>query len=316
MSKKILTIGEILVEFVATTPGEGFCEAQSLTGPYPSGAPAIFINQAGRLGQSCAILGRVGDDDFGHLNIDRLRTDGVDTTGIEIAAGEVTGCAFVRYRPDGTRRFVYTLPQSAAARLPSTAAGEALIDSCDHLHIMGTALAIPDMANMARSAVRRIKERGGSLSFDPNLRAEMLETPGLLDELTYMLTQTDLFLPSGEEIFLFSQAETEQDAVDDLLNRGIGEIVIKRGSQGASYYSRGGRADVASLQVEEVDPTGAGDCFGGAFVALWLDGATPDTALRYANAAGAHAVTRLGPMEGVASKQQLDTLLESQEITS
>ena len=313
MTKKILAIGEILVEFVATTTGEGFYEAQSLTGPYPSGAPAIFIDQVGRMGQPCAILGRVGDDDFGHLNIDRLRTDGVDITGIEVAVGEVPGCAFVRYRPDGTRRFVYTLPQSAAARISTTAAGEALINSCDHLHIMGTALAIPEIASMARSAVRRIKERGGTLSFDPNLRAEMLETPGLRDELSYMMTQTDLFLPSGEEIFMFSQAKTEQGAVDDLLNQGVGEIVIKRGNQGASYYTKGKRTDVASLQVEEVDPTGAGDCFGGTFVALWLNGASPNIALRYANAAGAYAVTRLGPMEGAATKKQLDTLLHSQE---
>ncbi|MGP9796122.1 tagatose kinase [Halomonas sp. 86] len=313
MTKKILAIGEILVEFVATTTGEGFYEAQSLTGPYPSGAPAIFIDQVGRMGQSCAILGRVGDDDFGHLNIDRLRSDGVDTTGIEIAVGEVTGCAFVRYRPDGTRRFVYTLPQSAAARMPSTTASEALINSCDHVHIMGTALAIPEMASAARLAVQRIKERGGTLSFDPNLRTEMLTMPGLRDELSYMMTQTDLFLPSGEEIFLFSQAKTEQGAVDDLLNQGIGEVVIKRGNNGASYYAKGKRTDVAPLQVKEVDPTGAGDCFGGTFVALWINGVPPNIALRYANAAGAYAVTRLGPMEGTTTKLQLDTLLNSQE---
>lgn len=311
----ILTIGEILVEFVATTRGEGFGETQPLTGPYPSGAPAIFIDQVAHMGLSGAIIGRVGDDDFGHLNIDRLRDDGVDTSGIGVASGEVTGCAFVRYRADGTRRFVYTLAQSAAARLPLTAAGEALIDGCDHLHIMGTALTVPDMAAMARLAVQRVKARGGSLSFDPNLRAEMLDTPGLREELNHILTQTDLFLPSGDEILLFSAATTEQGAVDDLLGRGIGEIVIKRGSQGASHFSSAGRMDMAPLAVEELDPTGAGDCFGATLVALWLAGAPPRVALSYANAAGAHAVTRLGPMEGVASKQQLDILLASQEIT-
>ena len=131
-----------------------------------------------------------------------------------------------------------------------------------------------------------------------------------------MLAQADLFLPSGDEIFLFSDATTEQDAVDDLLGRGISDIVVKRGSQGASHYCRNGRKDVTPLSVEEIDPTGAGDCFGGAFVALWLNGAAPEIALRYANAAGAHSVTRLGPMEGAATKHQLDRLLASQEINS
>ena len=61
--------------------------------------------------------------------------------------------------------------------------------------------------------------------------------------------------------------------------------------------------------MEEVDPTGAGDCFGGAFVSFWLSGASAETALRYANAAGAHAVTKMGPMEGAATRDDLDALL-------
>ena len=64
MSKKVLTVGEILVEIVATTKGDGFREPQPLVGPFPSGAPAIFIDQVGRLGTPAAIISRVGDDDF------------------------------------------------------------------------------------------------------------------------------------------------------------------------------------------------------------------------------------------------------------
>ena len=88
--KKILTIGEILVEIVASSKGDGFLEAQPLTGPYPSGAPAIFIDQVGKLGAPCAIISRVGDDDFGTLNLRRLQQDGVDTSGITVAPGAVS----------------------------------------------------------------------------------------------------------------------------------------------------------------------------------------------------------------------------------
>ncbi|HET9565410.1 MAG TPA: PfkB family carbohydrate kinase, partial [Mycobacterium sp.] len=96
MSKKVLTVGEILVEIVATTKGDGFRESQPLLGPFPSGAPAIFIDQVGRLGTPAAIVSRVGDDDFGRLNLDRLAADGVDVSGIDVANGEATGSAFVR----------------------------------------------------------------------------------------------------------------------------------------------------------------------------------------------------------------------------
>jgi sugar/nucleoside kinase (ribokinase family) len=71
--KSILTIGEILVEIMATGKGEGFLEPVSLVGPFPSGAPAIFIDQAARFGQPAAIIGCVGDDDFGRVNLQRSR---------------------------------------------------------------------------------------------------------------------------------------------------------------------------------------------------------------------------------------------------
>ena len=313
MSKKVLTVGEILVEIVATTKGDGFLEPQPLVGPFPSGAPAIFIDQIGRLGTPAAIISRVGDDDFGRLNLDRLIADGVDVSGIEVAMGEATGSAFVRYRPDGSRAFVYNIAHSATGKLTLTPDAEALMESCDHMHVMGTALSAPGLSQVAREAVARITARGGTLSFDPNLRPEILDTPGLREALDEVLAQTNLFLPSGEEIYLFTEAEDEAAAVKELLDRGVGDIVIKRGNQGASHFNRAGRTDVAPLLTDEVDPTGAGDCFGGAFVSFWLAGASPKTALRFANAAGANAVTKVGPMEGAATRDELDALLGQSE---
>jgi len=313
MSKKVLTVGEILVEIVATTKGDGFREPQPLVGPFPSGAPAIFIDQIGRLGTPAAIISRVGDDDFGRLNLDRLIADGVDVSGIEVAKGEATGSAFVRYRSDGSRAFVYNIAHSATGKLTLTPDAEALMESCDHMHVMGTALSAPGLSQVVREAVARITARGGTLSFDPNLRPEILDTPGLREALDEVLAQTNLFLPSGEEIYLFTEADDEAAAVKELLDRGVGDIVIKRGDEGASHFNRAGRTDVAPLSTDEVDPTGAGDCFGGAFVSFWLAGATPETALRFANAAGANAVTKVGPMEGAATRDELDALLGQSE---
>jgi sugar/nucleoside kinase (ribokinase family) len=310
---KVLTVGEILVEIVATTKGDGFREAQPLIGPFPSGAPAIFIDQVGKLGTPCAILGRVGDDDFGQLNLDRLRRDGVDVSGVEVAPGESTGSAFVRYREDGSRVFVFNIANAACGTLPATPHGRAVMDGCTHMHVMGTALSAPGLAARAMEAVEVVKQNGGTLSFDPNLRPEILNTPGLREALDRVLAQTDLFMPSGDEIFLFTEAQTEAEAVAELLERGVRDIVIKRGADGASHFDAGGRTDVAAIAVEELDPTGAGDCFGGAFVSFWLDGADPATALAHANAAGARAVTRLGPMEGTSTRAELAALLATTE---
>lgn len=306
---KILTIGEILAEIIATRKGDGFLEAQPLFGPFPSGAPAIFIDQAGKLGASCAILSRVGDDDFGQLNLKRLRADGVDTSGITTAPGEATGSAFVRYREDGSRRFVFNIAHSACGRLEKTASSERLIAESHHLHLMGSALAAPGMRDIALDAMQRIKARGGTLSFDPNLRAELLDMPGTRAALAQALAHTDIFLPSGDELYLFTQAQQEESAIAELLARGIREIVLKRGANGATHYSAQGRIDAPPIAVTETDPTGAGDSFGGAFIALRMNGSSAAEALQYANAAGARAVTVMGPMEGTSTRAELEALL-------
>ena len=110
-------IGEILAEIVATTVGDGFFQEQPLMGPYPSGAPAIFIDQCGRIGGAAAMIGAVGGDDFGCMNMDRLRRDGVDISGVMINPDLPTGTAFVRYRADGARDFVFNMWTSAAGAL-------------------------------------------------------------------------------------------------------------------------------------------------------------------------------------------------------
>ncbi|WP_018898012.1 sugar kinase [Rhizobium sp. 2MFCol3.1] len=309
---KILTIGEILVEIVATNRGNGFREAVPLIGPFPSGAPAIFIDQVGKLGQDCAIISRVGDDDFGWVNINRLTEDGVDVSGIEVVPQGTTGSAFVRYREDGSRAFVFNIRHSACGEIELSDKTLALIDGCTHMHVMGTALYAPSVVKSILTAVERIKAAGGTVSFDPNLRPEILDSPGMREALQTVLAVTDLFMPSGEELFLFAEAKTEKEAVAELLAKGIKAIVIKRGEKGSSYFDKANQIDLAGYKVEEVDPTGAGDCFGATFVTFWLKGMHPAEALRYANASGARAVTKAGPMEGASTQAELDALIKVQ----
>ena len=309
---KILTIGEILVEIVATKRGNGFREAVPLIGPFPSGAPAIFIDQAGKLGQDCAIISRVGDDDFGWVNIDRLKADGVDVSGIEVVPHGTTGSAFVRYREDGSRAFVFNIRHSACGTIELSDKTLALIDTCTHMHVMGTALYAPSVVKSILTAVERIKAAGGTVSFDPNLRPEILDAPGMREALQTVLSETDLFMPSGEELFLFAEAKTEKEAVAELLAKGIKAIVVKRGDKGASYFDRDTAIDLPGYEVEEVDPTGAGDCFGATFVSFWLTGMPPAEILRYANASGARAVMKEGPMEGASTRAELEALMTSQ----
>lgn len=309
MPKKIVTIGEILVEIMAVTPGGGFREPIELLGPYPSGAPAIFIDQVARLGQPGAIVACVGDDDFGRINIERLRRDGVDVSAVSVEPDAVTGSAFVRYRPDGQRNFVFNIAHSANGRLAWTDETQAAVDAASHLHITGSSLGTPAIADAILAAVASIKQHHGTISFDPNIRAEMLNASSLQPMLLHILAETDLFLPSDSELLLFSDATTDDDAIADLLGRGISAIVHKQGVLGARYVDRTTDISTPAFAVREVDPTGAGDIFGATFVTGWLTGLLPADNLRRSTAAGAIAVTRKGPMEGVSTLAEIEAFL-------
>jgi sugar/nucleoside kinase (ribokinase family) len=309
--KSILTIGEILVEIMATEKGDGFLEPINLVGPFPSGAPAIFIDQAAKFGQPAAIIGCVGADDFGRVNLDRLRRDGVDVEGVRIDPEMATGSAFVRYRPDGSRAFVYNIKHSAAGAISLDSAAKAVLNRCDHLHVMGTALSSPNIVEVILAAAEAIRARSGTISFDPNLRPEILNLPGLREACETLFQRCDLFLPSGAELYLFTKAKEEKATVREILDRGVRAIVHKRGADGASYYDSEARLIQAGFEVKEVDPTGAGDCFGATFVSCWLRNMPPAQCLAYAAASGALAVTRQGPMEGAASQAELDAFLAS-----
>ena len=310
----IVGIGEIVVEIMAEERGDGFREPLALRGPFPSGAPAIFIDQVARLGHPAGLIASVGDDDFGRLNVERLRADGVDTTAIQVHPDHATGSAFVRYRTDGERDFVFNIKNSASGQTRITAEARHLLSRCAHLHVMGSSLFSSRLVDETRTAIEQVRKQNGTVSFDPNLRKEMLHGSGMRAALETMLRSCDLFMPSGPELTLLTDAGTEQDAIAEILALGVSAIVVKRGSEGASFHDRERALHVPALPATEIDPTGAGDCFGATFVTCRQQGRSVVDSLRYANASGALAVSRRGPMEGTSSFAELDALIARHQV--
>lgn len=305
----ILTMGEILVEIMASERGQSFRRPGTLIGPYASGAPAIFIDQVAKTGSRCSMIGCVGDDDFGALNVERLRADGVDVSSIAVIKSATTGSAFVTYREDGDRDFIYNIANSASGHLSVGNIRDDLLRQCRHFHVMGSSLFSFRIIEAMKRVIETVKGHGGTVSFDPNIRKEMLRIPEMREALDFILDYTDVFLPSGHEVMLLATASNERGAIEELLKRGVREVVVKRGKDGCSYYDGTTELNLPGLPVQEVDPTGAGDCFGGTYIACRAQGFGVEKALRYACAAGARAVTFRGPMEGTATLAQLDEFI-------
>ncbi len=117
-------------------------------------------------------------------------------------------------------------------------------------------------------AVHKVREKGGKVSFDPNIRKEMLCAPGMRGAMLNILKCCDLFLPSGNELVALTDATDEDGAIEEIFRLGVLEVILKKGSEGCVFFSREQRIAVPAFPVAEIDPTGAGDCFGATYCCL------------------------------------------------
>jgi fructokinase len=313
---EIVAFGELLVEFVATRIGQTFDSPEAFEGPFPSGAPAIFADQAARQGASVAIAGCVGQDAFGETILRRLADDGVSISYVTRSADRPTGTAFVAYRADGERQFVFNIAQSAAGLLDAGGISPDLFEGCRWLHIMGSSLYSAGAIRVVRAAAQEARHRKCRISFDPNIRPELTGSPEAQRALWETLEVCDLFLPSEADLRFFHSNLTSDEAIGKFFERpSLEAVVLKRGAAGSLYVDRNRRIEARGFEVTEIDPTGAGDCFCGTFLACTVRSVPVEQALVRANAAGAVAVLRRGPMEGNSSKSELDNFIAARSAS-
>jgi len=307
---QLISVGEALVEIMRPVADQPLDQAGLFHGPFASGAPAIFAVAAARLGARVSFIGGIGADAFGRLLRARLDEEGVDTSAMQTHRGYTTGIAFVAYAADGRREFVFHLRQSAASVADADRLEPADFAGVSWLHLSGSALVLSENSRATcQRAWQLTQAAGGRLSFDPNLRPELLPLEAAREIFQPYLEAAELLLPTAEEARALA-ASSDDDRAADWLRAGSARIVVlKRGASGCTFFSDEGRMDVPGFAVEEVDPTGAGDCFNAACVVGLEAGWSLAQVARYANAAGALAVSRRGPMEGAPTLSQIKRLI-------
>lgn len=315
MTATVISLGEMLVEIMRKerdvphlTPGE-------YLGPYPSGAPAIFIDAAARLGLSVGFIGVVGDDDFGRMLLQRLSEDGVDTRYVRTLPGYTTGTTFVMYYGTGERVFIFHLRHAAAGQLKPDDIDPRYLKGAKILLVMGSTLAVSDSSREAcYEATRIAREANLKLVFDPNLRPELLDVDVIRNICRPVLESSDVIIPSGTEASVLTGVEEPIEAGRKLLELGPELAIIKVGEKGSLAISDGEILEGPAFRVAEVDPTGAGDVFDAAVACGLLKDWSLEQTLTFANAVGAIKVTRFGPMEGPKSVEEVRSFLVSNDV--
>ncbi|NVM17503.1 MAG: sugar kinase [Candidatus Lokiarchaeota archaeon] len=316
MNPEIISIGELLVEIMRTERNVPHGIVGSVyKGPFPSGAPAIFIDSAARMSSSfnfsTGFIGTVGKDEFGEAIIEKLKNDNVDVSKIKVIDNKTTGIAFNQYNSDGSRKFIFAA--GAAGQISPNDLERDYFTNIKALHIMGSSLSISESSR--ESCYRAIKIAKSInpktlISFDPNLRPEMLDLKTILKISKPILENTTILFPSGEEAEMLAGVKGETKACKKLLDNGIKLVVLKQGKEGCTIFSSGivDVIKVPGYKVEEIDPTGAGDSFDGAFVVCYLAGWDLKKIGMFANAAGALKVQCFGPMPNTSNDEVIELM--------
>ncbi|MDR1149511.1 MAG: sugar kinase [Spirochaetaceae bacterium] len=299
---KIYTMGELLVEIMRIEKDKPLDSTDIFKGPFPSGAPAIFISAAAQLGNHTKIWGGVGHDKFGDMLLKRLAGDGVDISCVNVSDTGATGAAFVSYDGSGEREFIFHLDNTAASDISFVETA----DIPDFFHVMGCSLTINlPVKTQIEHACSYFSAAGAKISFDPNIRPSLLRGRDIMSVAGQIIQCCSIFLPGFDELVLFAEGRTGlKDAAYFLLDRfpALEIIHVKLGKKGSRIITRKIDMDIPVYPIEKkypiVDPTGAGDSFDAAFVSGIAAGMNLEEAARLAAKAGAINSTALGPMAG------------------
>jgi 2-dehydro-3-deoxygluconokinase len=316
---EIVTLGEALVSFVATTPGP-LAEARAFE-RHIAGAEANVAVGLARLGHSVAFIGRVGPDGFGTAIRRHLRGEGVDVRHLTTDPEATTGIMFRERRALGAVDVLYARAGSAGSTLDPAnierAAADGTFAGARWLHLTGIT---PALSERARAAVVRALElaRAAELtvSLDVNLRRRLWPDDVAAPVLRSIAAVADIVLGSPDELAAIAGRHDDgkgdpADLARAVLDLGPSLAVVKLGSGGAVAVSRDGEpvASPAMAVTSVVDPVGAGDAFCAGFIDARLEAADLAGALRAANACGASAVAASGDMAGLPERAELDRLL-------
>lgn len=297
---KILVVGSLNVDMVMNVdhmPAEGetiLCDGMTLV---PGGKGANQACAAGRLGTDVAMLGAIGDDDYGALQLKSLSEAGVEVGGLLKKEGQNTGTAFITVNKSGNNSIVVVPGANSAFRPEDIEANRELIEQCE---IMILQLEIP--LDTVCYAAKLAKSLGKTVILDP------APVPEHFPEELY--EYVDIVKPNETELgMLTGIAEAQKhltEAAQVLKARGVKNVLVTLGGDGVYINPESGEEiRIPACKVKAVDTTAAGDSFTAALAAMLLNGESLEAAAEFANRVSAIVVTRKGAQSSIPTMDEV-----------
>lgn len=313
----IVALGELLIDFTQCGRSDSGME---LFERNPGGAPANLLSAAAKLGSSTAFIGKVGQDAHGVFLQKTLESAGIDTAGLVMDESVFTTLAFVELDEQGERRFSFARKPGADTCLIEGELDDSRLTSARILHVGSLSLTQEPARSATLAAMKRAKAAGAILSYDPNYRAPLWESPeAAMEQMRSLVPLVDVMKLSDEETLLLTGHTDPQEAAQELLSQGVKCVAVTLGSKGALVATSEGIAHIPPFPTHVVDTTGAGDAFWGGFLHRLLTLSTPLSSLtlgeaidcgRWGNAVAALCITKRGGIPAMPELLEVERLLE------
>lgn len=316
----ITALGEILIDY---TPLPKSPAGMAVYEENPGGAPANVLACGQQFGLSTAFIGKVGQDTQGDFLRSTLEKEGISTQGLISDPNFFTTLAFVSLSDTGERSFAFARKPGADTQLSKEEVNMDILKESQIFHFGSLSLTHSPSREASFFALEEAKKQGAILSYDPNYRALLWNSPEeAMEQMRRPLPFVDVLKISDEECALMTGENQPEKAMNILLAQKIPVVAITLGAEGALVGNSSGVRKVSGFTpTAVVDTTGAGDSFWGGFLTkLALSQQKPEdisleeleNMVRFANATASLNVEKRGAIPAMPSLAEVNQLLKIQ----
>jgi ribokinase len=304
MTARVVVVGSLNMDLVIRSaripqPGETILGGEFHSIPGGKGA-----NQAvgtARLGAHVSMVGRVGDDAFGNQLLKNLSADGIDHTFVLRDGTSATGVALIVVDDAGQNTIVVASGANMRLSPSDVDAAAAVFATADAL-----LLQLESPLQTVIHAAKLARAHGVTVILNPAPARPLPQE---------LLTLVDVLVPNESETSLLTGMPVanldEAVAASAALHQaGVGTVILTLGERGALLAEERATRVLPAFEVEPLDTTAAGDAFLAGLAVALAEGRNPDEAVRWGNAAGALATTRLGAQTSLPARQAVEQLLQ------
>lgn len=261
----VVALGELLIDFASVSKdGEGYPTMAA----HPGGAPANVLAAVNKFGGKTALIGKVGDDTFGHLLLNTLEGAGIDTRGMRVAKDFFTTLAFVTFDEKGDRSFAFSRKPGADTQLSFDEIDLGMIDETKVFHFGTLSLTHEPARSATYRTVEYAKNARKLISFDPNLREPLW--PSLEEakkQILWGIEWSDIIKISDGEVDFLWHIPPEEGAQKIIHEYGAKLVSVTCGAKGSFLSNQKHMVFLPSLDGLQVcDTTGAGDIYAASII--------------------------------------------------